>query len=155
MTPQTLIDQFTSTKQIPIEVVKQIQEDASLRTDLVNYFRTHQNRDFVIAVIDELVRLRLHTDMSIPMEDLMFACYLLILHGKIEDSYKIWEVKITDFDTYCGFDSQLVFFAGHAKTVDYLRSLNITEAQKAAEFISECVDVGGLDMEENGMPWFV
>lgn len=90
----------------------------------------------------------------------MYACYLLGLNKKIEDSLLIWKAKNIDFDTYCGIDVQLKVFAGIDKTINYLYSLNTEESLKAASYLEECNETGDFDDIENyyskeQLPWWI
>jgi hypothetical protein len=93
-------------------------------------------------------------------ETLMLSAYLLGLHQNVEDCLKIWKSKTTDFDTYCGFDIQLVVFAGVEKTIEYLKTNKSEESEDALKYIKECQKSGDFDeiedyFSETELPWFI
>lgn len=71
-------------------------------------------------------------------EELMFAGYLLGLHQDVRDSLLLWHTKQLDFDTACGFDIQLVVFAGVEPTLAYLKEQPEPAAAAAVAYIEAC-----------------
>lgn len=63
----------------------------------------------------------------------------------MQDSLLIWRAKESGFDNACNIDIQLMCGAGIDRTIEYLKSLHITEAEKAVERICECKKRGDFD----------
>jgi hypothetical protein len=91
-------------------------------------------------------------------ENISFACYLLGLHGVLEDCLLIWEAENIDFDTYCGVDIQLMLFAGVKETMAYLQSSSLKTASEAHDYIKMCEKLSQTDLDtyfSDAIHWFV
>lgn len=163
MTIENLLEEFENNRSLSIHSIKYIQTDNEIGKKLINHFRKNKNRDFALCLIDNLTEIRNQpypNGYEMETETLMFSAYLLGLHQNVEDSLKIWKTKTTDFDTYCGFDIQLVVFAGVEKTIEYLKANKTKESEDALEYIEECKQSGDFDeieeyFSEKEMPWFI
>jgi hypothetical protein len=158
MTIQNIIDQYKIDNTLTDEQVSIVLAD--LRTDAVNYLQTNPNRKFAIALLDNVIDKRKNSEEEGNGDNIMFACYLLGIHGQLEDSLLIWQAKNTDFDSYAYVDIQLVVFAGVDKTLRYLDSLKTEESTKAIKYIKDCSDAGDFDELENyfskeELPWWI
>lgn len=67
-----------------------------------------------------------------------FCGFLLFMMAEVEDVQLLWKAKITSFDTWCGFDVQLLVGAGVPTTLAYLRRSQESWSQKAEELIKQC-----------------
>jgi hypothetical protein len=157
---QEIIKVFDETSEIGPEAISEFQTIDELRGDLIEYFRSNENRKFALGLLNEFSKLRRSENGIVSIEDLMLACYVLGQHNHVEDSLEIWNVKCIDFDTYCGVDVQLVVFAGVDKTIDYFKTAGYPETDKASEYISKCNNCGDFDnldeyFSHNQLPWFV
>ena len=155
-----ILDSFRREGTINTETVNIIQNDKTLRKDLITYFRKNQDRKFALALLDEFISIRKSPEGIMPFEDLMLACYILGLHHHIEDCLKIWEAKITDFDTYCGLDIQLIGFAGIKETIDFLKRQSTKFDLDPFEYVTGCYNGGDFDnlaeyFSPNEFPWFI
>ncbi len=160
MTIKTILENFHKDKTISDETIDSIQNDIELKIAFINHFRQHKDREFVLALLDTFIAVRQDPSGEMPAENLMFACYILGLHNQIEDSLKIWEAKIADFDTYCGLDIQLVPFAGVKETIDFLKKQTTEEGKKAFDYVSECYKCGDFDnldeyFSKETLPWWI
>lgn len=157
---KTIIQTYHAEAHLPDEMFKAIETDEAFRISLVNYFRVHQDRIFIIALLDELIKMRKQVD-GISGDSLLLACYLLGLHNEVEDWLKIWEAKTIDFDTYCYIDIQLMPFAGMEKTMAYLQTqADNPKVIAAMEYLADCSNAGDFENYEDyyskdAMPWFV
>jgi hypothetical protein len=157
---ETLIDKYSQRKQISEDEIQQIRANRELREGLCSYFREHKNRDFAIELLNTLIFLRKDPEKKISIDDLMLASYILGFHQQIKDSLLIWKAKNVDFDSYCGFDIQLIPFAGPIETINYLQSVNTIEATEALQHITACLNGGDFDsLKEyyslDNLPWWV
>ena len=160
MNVQILLEDFHKTGSLSEEVIYIIQNDQTLRVELIQHFRQHQNRHFALYLLNTFITVRRDPEGIMPFEDLMFACYLLGLHQQVEDCLKIWEVKRIDFDTYCGLDIQLVPFAGVNKTLAFLKEQTTVEGEEAYEHIKACFKAGDFDTQDEyyskeTLPWYI
>jgi len=160
MTITEILCRFRDENDICTETISSIQNDESLRKNLINYTRQNRNRLFASALLDKFIAIRELPNYQMPFEDLMLACYNLGINDQVEDCLKIWKAKTTDFDTYGGLDVQLVVFAGLTQTIDFLREQADTEATAATSYILSCAKAGDFDhlqdyfLPEN-LPWYV
>lgn len=67
-----------------------------------------------------------------------FCGFLLFMMAEVEDIQLLWKAKTTSFDTWCGFDVQLLVGAGVPATLAYLRRVHEPWSQKAEELIEKC-----------------
>jgi len=160
MNIDAIVHDFHQINNIGEETINHIKTNQDLRTGLLNYFRQHQDRVFAISLLDTLIGIRKQPNGVMPVEDLMLACYILGLHGQIEDCLKIWDTKRTDFDTYCGLDIQLMMFGGVNETINFLGTQTTGSALEALEYIRKCSVCGDFDglaeyFSPQIMPWFI
>jgi hypothetical protein len=158
MHTQDIISELTLSGKLSTDTIREIEENGSLRQDIVEYFNKNRNRKFCLEFLNVLSELRKNSDVGLSGDSLMLACYILGKHSHIEDCLKIWETKRLDFDTYCSIDIQLVAFAGAQETIEYLKNQTSEEAKAAAEYMIGCSKAGDFkDLETyfNETPWFV
>jgi hypothetical protein len=136
MNAKSLVQNFEENGAFTDKDLAEIQSNRLLRHELVEYFQHHRNRRFAFTLLEKLIELRKNQDVGI--EDLMFASYLLGFHKNVADSLKIWEAKRIDYDSFCGFDIQLIVFAGIDETIEFLKEQNSEEGQMALKYILEC-----------------
>jgi hypothetical protein len=153
----TSIRQFESTGQIPAAFFAALSEAIGFDMELLATFSKYRNRPFVIGLLAQLCDRRRVDPGAVDADEIMAICYLLGLHGHVEDSLLIWRAKYTDFDTYSLVDIQLVTFAGVDPTLEYLAELDTEEAAKAINYIRDCDAAGDFDdMADRYLPvpWF-
>ena len=159
MKPEEIIDELRISGTLTKLTIKEIEENRTLRHELLQYFVKNKNRDFILNFLNVLTELRRDPhNAGISGDSLMLACFLLGKHGQIEDCMKIWETKRIDFDTYCYVDIQLVVFAGVQKTIEYMESHTSNEARQALEYVIACSEAGDFDDLEQYFsrePWYV
>ena len=106
--------------------------------------------DFSIAD-RELVRFLLTQEIQAHQlgpgysDDLKFCAYPLFALGRLDDVELLWQAKSVSFDTFCGFDVQLLVGAGVEPTITYLHQNASDKALAAAEYIKACQKVGDFD----------
>ena len=155
-----VLTEFQNDRTIPDHFVESIEVNRQLRIELVDYFKTNQDRDFVIHLLNKMISFRRQEDKGITGDSIMLGCYLLGLHKNVEDSLRIWNAKTTDFDTFSYVDIQLIPFVGLDLTINYLRSLKSKEAEDALKYIIECKESGDFDefdsyYAKDSLPWYV
>jgi len=151
------LNHFHKEGSIPEADVVELKNDSEARKSLVAHLRKNPDRDYSIALLNALIDLRRNPQEELPFETLMTACYILGMHGHIEDCLLIWRAKETDFDTHCGLDIELMLFAGYQKTIDFLKKQESPEAKQALEYIRLCGDFDSLDeyFSQQISPWYI
>ncbi|MBN8671129.1 MAG: hypothetical protein J0L80_10620 [Chitinophagales bacterium] len=164
MNTEEIIEELSSTKNLTIRTIEEIEENSTLRHEMIQYFEKNKNREFALAFLNILAELRknfrwdIPEDICISGDSLMLGCYILGMHGRIEDCIEIWKVKTIDFDTYCYIDIQLVPFLGIEETMEYLKKDTSEYASDALKYITECLEAGdfnNLELYYKQTPWFV
>ncbi|MDQ8015152.1 MAG: hypothetical protein REI96_22085 [Flavobacterium nitrogenifigens] len=163
MSIDNFLYELENSKTLSVETIDFIQTDDEVGRLLVNHFKKNKNRDLALKLLERFSEIRNQpypNGYDIGIEALMLSAYILGLHQNIEDCLKIWNTKTIDFDTFCGFDIQLVVFAGVTNTIDYLKTLNSNESEDALKYIEECKisgDFNGIEIyfSENQSPWFI
>jgi len=163
MTIDNFLYELENSKPLSLETIDFVQNDREIGKLLVNHFKENKNRDLALKLLEKFSKIRNQpypNNYDIGSEALMLSAYILGLHHNIEDCLKIWNTKTIDFDTFCGFDIQLVVFAGVNSTIDYLKTINSDESEDALKYIEECKISGDFeDIEnyfaENQSPWFI
>lgn len=160
MTVNQIIDHYNLNQIITPQIVYITQDSENLGKDLVAYLRNYKNRPFALAFLQKITELRKTSNNDISGDTVMLGCYLLGLHGAVEDCVTIWNAKNIDFDAGCYVDIQLAVFAGVNKTIAYLSTQTSDDAKSALKYITECNATGDFDTIDNyfnpqNTPWFV
>jgi hypothetical protein len=158
MQTEDIINELKHSGNLSKGTIQEVEENRSLRLELVQYFNKNKNREFALEFLAFLTKLRQNPDIGISGDSLMLACYILGKHNQIEDCLRVWEAKRIDFDTYCYVDIQLVPFAGVQETIAYLETQTSKEAKHALEYVVACSKAGDFDNLEtyfNETPWYV
>ena len=159
MTFKDVLNKFQNDRAIPDEFIESIEDNRGLKIEMIDYFKVNEDREFVIHLLNKMVEFRTQ-DKGMTGDSIMLGCYILGLHNNIEDCLRIWNVKTTDFDTFCYVDIQLISFAGLDKTIDYLKSSNSKEAEDALKYVLDCKKSGDFDnldsyFVKDSLPWYV
>ena len=152
-----LIENFDLTGELDKEAIILTLRNNEIRKALFEFISECPNRSFAIAFAKKVIELRAmdawaddYNDYyTIYLNDLLYTAYLVSLHGQVQDAALIWQIKSVDFDAYCGFDIQMVVFAGIEKTLHYLQSEGTAEALQAIEYIKECETSGDFRQLES------
>lgn len=161
MTVEHIVMEFNNTRSFTDDIIESIQNNDIIRIALCDYFKSHSDRGFAIALMDWFIALRLNPAVGTAGEDLMLAAYILGKHKHVEDCLKIWEAKKTDFDAFCYIDVQLMVFAGVQQTVDFLNNqANNKAVAEALEYVVSCKEAGDFDdidsyYAKGNIPWFI
>ena len=158
MNVQALIENFRARNNFSDDEIAAIRTDRTLRKELVDHFRTKQDRAFALTLLNTFIELRKGENNEISIDDLMLASFLLGMHGQVADSLKVWQAKQVDFDTYCGIDIQLVPFAGVEETISFLKTQTGDDAKEALKHVRACSKGGDFDdLKEyySETPWWV
>ena len=108
---------------------------ARLKKELIHYFNENKNLEFARYLLKKAIEERKKDIILIFIEDLSLFSYILGEHKQQEDVHLIWQAKNSDFDTWCGFDGELLSFMGVDTTLNYLKSRDTQQAKEAKEYI--------------------
>jgi hypothetical protein len=87
--------------------------------------------------------IKTHRDEEGGMSDeIRLSGFLLYKIGNVEDAPLLWEAKRANFDTFCGFDVQMLVGAGVEETLDYLKGIGSDETLGAVKYIEGCRGTG-------------
>ncbi len=106
---QKIIDTFEKQHSIPDEDFNQLLIGESLRNSFVQYIRNYTHKTFSRYLLEKAIDKRLNEE-DILCEDLLLFSFFCSKNGEIEDFDLILNAKKADFDTWCGFDGEMVFY---------------------------------------------
>lgn len=75
-------------------------------------------------------------------ESIRLCGAMLFLLAQVEDVCLLWEAKTANFDTMCGFDSQLLVGSGVTPTLAYLQLVEEEWVEDARVYLEECQQAG-------------
>ncbi|QHT70599.1 hypothetical protein GXP67_30070 [Rhodocytophaga rosea] len=160
MYAEELISDWNVNRQFSDKQLSSIFENSILKIEVIDYLKVNPNREFAQNFLERVLSKRREGSDIGTGDNIMFASYLLGLHGNVEDSLLIWRAKNVDFDAFCYVDIQLVVFAGVEETIGFFILLNTEESTKAAEYLKQCKDAGNFgDINEyysaEQLPWWI
>ncbi len=160
MEPIELIKRHEITGKFSANDIAEIRANRQLRSALCHCFYEYKDRRFALAMLNTFIELRKDPTKEILMDDLMLCGYILGLHKQVEDCLLIWKAKNVDFDTYCGFDIQLMVFGGVEATIGYLENSQLPDAKEALDYVRNCDATGDFDeldeyFSRKIFPWWV
>jgi hypothetical protein len=108
-----------------------------------------EDRVLLCFILEQEMLSRVHDGGGEFFENLYWAGFLLSLVAHVEDVRLLWRAKTLDFDTWCGFDAQLLVGAGVSRTLAYLQSLREEWASAAWAYLEQCQQAGDFaDLEQ-------
>jgi hypothetical protein len=110
---------------------------ARLKGALIQYFKENKNLDLARYLLKKAIVERKKDVIIVFIEDLSLFSHILAQHKQQEDVLLIWQAKNADFDTWCGFDGDLLSFMGVQETLNYLKDIKTKEASEAYDYVKE------------------
>jgi hypothetical protein len=110
---------------------------ARLKGELLQYFKGNKNLELARYLLKKAIEERKKDVIIVFIEDLSLFSYILAQHQLQEDVLLIWQAKNADFDTWCGFDGDLLSFMGVQHTLDYLKDIKTKDALEAYDYVKE------------------
>jgi hypothetical protein len=141
------LDRFAADNILTLDLLRLLEDEQNSSPAIVEYFRQRSNRELLLTLLNKLIEYRDRpwgSEDPISVVPMMFVSYLLGLHQQVEDCLRIWDAKTVDFDTYCGFDIQLVVFAGLEKTVTFLKQQDPEDVDDILTYILDCGKEGAF-----------
>ena len=119
-----------------------IENSQEEREHLISYIKNYQHPEFSRYLLKTAIRYRKEAVGECMCEDLLTFSYFVSKNGTIEDFDLIMEAKLVDFDTWCGFDDEMIFYTlGYERTKDYLQKNVEKFSQKTVDhFLSYSED---------------
>ncbi len=129
MTPfvEGLISEFDNKKTVSKENFEKLLIENNLpeRKEFVNYLKNYQNVELSRCLLKTAIKYRKGDlgNCNCMCEDLLMFSYFVSKNRETTDFDLILEAKLVDFDTWCGFDGEMVFYTlGFQGTKDYIRT---------------------------------
>jgi hypothetical protein len=134
-----IIQRFQKTKDIEDLDFQVFLEEfgAPLKGDLLKYFKENKNRELARFLLKKAIEERKKDVIIIFIEDLSLFSYILAQHKQEEDVLLIWQAKNADFDTWCGFDGDLLSFMGVQATLDFLKNIETRDVLEVFDYVKE------------------
>jgi hypothetical protein len=123
---EDIISEFNNTKSVSNEKfeILLIDNQSPKRLEFVNYIKNYQNTELSRYLLKKAISYRngeLGT-CGCMCEDLLMFSYFTSKNKETTDFDLIMEAKLADFDTWCGFDGEMIFYTlGYQGTKDYLK----------------------------------
>jgi hypothetical protein len=112
---------------------------AELRAQIFNALRNARSlndRPLLRFLMEQEIACR-QNDTETDVDSIHLGGFLLFLLGQLEDVELLWRAKRASFDTWCGFNGELLVGAGVAATLAYLHSIEQKWAQEARTYLEE------------------
>jgi hypothetical protein len=110
---------------------------ARLKGGLLQYFIENKNPELARYLLKKGIEERKKDVIIVFIEDLSLFSYILAQHKQQEDVLLIWQAKNADFDTWCGFDGDLLCFMGVQHTLDYLKNITTQNVLEVYDYVKE------------------
>ena len=116
-----LVDTYHKKKKISDKDFQRLLLKGDLRDAFIGYIKNSHDREFSRYLLQKALTDR-KNDEEIYCEDLLTMSYFVSKNQSPEDIDLIMDTKFADFETWCGFDGEMVFYPlGYKKTIEYLK----------------------------------
>lgn len=124
---EAIINEFENTHTISQEKFEKmlIDNNQPERKEFVGYIKNYQNIELSRHLLKTAIAYRKGAlgNCGCRCEDLLMFSYFASKNKETTDFDLVLEAKLVDFDTWCGFDSEMVFYTlGFQQTKDYIRT---------------------------------
>jgi len=131
--PQNFVGSFISRILAEFNIYRKIEsadfenlllQNGENRNEIVMYIKNHKNTDFSRYLLKTAISYRKGDigTCGCMCEDLLMFSYFASKNETAADFDLIMEAKLADFDTWCGFDGEMIFYTfGYEGTKDYLK----------------------------------
>jgi hypothetical protein len=122
-----ILTEFGNTKSVRSENFEKllIENQRPERLEFVNYIKNYKNIEFSRYLLKTAISYRkgeLGT-CGCMCDDLLMFSFFVSKNKQTKDFDLVMEAKLADFDTWCGFDGEMVFYTlGFQQTKDYIQS---------------------------------
>ncbi len=122
-----LVQQFEATGAIDeADFEEFLVEKGGKRNELIDYVKNYRNVEFSRYLLHRAIAYRsedFDASTACMCEDLLLFSYFVSKNGEEIDFDLIMDAKHADFDTWCGFDGEMIFYTlGFERTRAYLQA---------------------------------
>ena len=115
-----LIADFELSNEISDLQFRQLLLEGAWRKQFVEYIRNCTHEGLSRYLLKKAIEYR-KSGQELMCEDLLMFSYFTSKNGSPKDLDLIMEAKLADFDTWCGFDGEMIFYPlGYEATLAYL-----------------------------------
>jgi hypothetical protein len=110
------------------------------RLEFVDYIKNYQNIELSRYLLKNAISYRKRElgTCGCMCEDLLMFSFFTSKNKETTDFDLIMEAKLADFDTWCGFDGEMIFYTlGYQGTKDYLKENAEKFTQKTVDYFFE------------------
>lgn len=134
---QHLLDHFNTRKQLDFKDFELLLlQKRKLRKEFIQYIKNYTDKAFSRYLLKQAIAYR-KEGKEILCEDLLTFSFFASKNKEAADLKLIMHAKLTDFDTWVGFDGELVFYAlGYEDTLRYLQENKEVFGEKAVSYYS-------------------
>jgi len=139
---ENILSEFENTKSVSNENFELllIDNQRTERSKFVGYIKNYQNIELSRYLLKKAIAYRKDelSTCSCMCEDLLMFSYFVSKNKETIDFDLIMEAKLSDFDTWCGFDGEMIFYTfGYQETKDYLKANVEKFTQKTVDYFLE------------------
>jgi Domain of unknown function (DUF4291) len=151
---ENILSEFENTKSVSSENFEQLLIDNQKpeRLEFVGYIKNYQNIELSRYLLKTAIAYRkgeLGT-CGCMCEDLLMFSYFVSKNKETIDFDLIMAAKVADFDTWCGFDGEMVFYTfGLQRTKDYIKANKDRLIKEIDSFIDKTADYFVESFDEN------
>ncbi|MBZ4037655.1 DUF4291 domain-containing protein [Flavobacterium sp. 17A] len=123
---EEIISEYDQTKSVSQPNFEKllIENDQPERDEFVGYVKNYKNIELSRYLLKTAIVYRRDDEMSefyCMCEDLLMFSYFASKNKHVIDLHLVLEAKLVDFDTWCGFDGEMIFYPlGYQQTKDYI-----------------------------------
>ena len=124
---EALISEFENDKTVIPENFEKllIDNNQTERTEFITYIKNYNNIELSRYLLKIAIAYRKGESgrCGCMCDDLLMFSYFVSKNKETTDFDLIMEAKVADFDTWCGFDGEIVFYTlGYQQTKDYIEA---------------------------------
>lgn len=139
---ENILLEFKNTKSVTNENFEQLLIDNQRpeRTEFVDFIKNYQDIELSRYLLKTAIAYRKSElgTCGCMCEDLLMFSYFASKNNETIDFDLIMEAKLADFDTWCGFDGEMIFYTlGYQVTKDYLKANVEKFTQKTVDYFLE------------------
>lgn len=142
---EAIISEFNNSHSVNNEDFEKllIDNDELERIEFVNYIKNNQHPEFSRYLLRKAIAYRKREigNCGCMCEDLLMFSYFVSKNGETKDFDLVMEAKLTDFDTWIGFDGEMIFYTlGFQDTKDYISANKDNLINKIKGFNTKTAD---------------
>lgn len=131
-----LIAAFELSQEISDLQFRQLLLDGAWRKQFVEYIRNCTHESLSRYLLKKAIEFR-KSGQELICEDLLMFSYFTSKNGSAKDVDLIMEAKLADFDTWCGFDGEMIFYPlGYEATLAHLNEHKDQFGEKAVAYFN-------------------